>query len=822
MLYAGSPIPPLDSASGQQDLFLLGFGELILSTFSVNGNVKAFEANNPFLNDDFNTNYRMSLFANGNLNKYFVINGATVIDSRIDDEYQTADPSVFRLKMSLESTEPLWDNWRFTGETVYDPNRQWEYGNLDLRLLTQPQDNSRLEMMARLYSDHNGYIEGGSLKPSFRDAKFTLYQRSLFGVYADLYGESVGIEAVGGKLDGKTFREGDLVGIRADGTTGPYDLTYAPVTRGSEVVKIETRDRFNETIVLSSRTLIRDKDYTVDYDRGRIILYQPVASETISSDPNFIVITYDYQRYENDELIGARVKASPVEDVQGSFSAFRRYIDQNATGIGYEEPEDLAAADLNFDFDGYGSGYFEIAGSEDPDKNETNQALRAGLKTDIIENMTIRGDYQRIEDQFRSFGNTDLYPTQNQWRLNLAGEYKLTDRQTIFGSFNQFRGLTANGEYNTYDGHRDEKIYAFGYKNGLSDGFGFGVNVERRDVKNNDDPSTEDTQQDRLVLDLGGHLDSVPALHLFGYGLHYEYIKKRNEVAGGTGNTNTNQVAVNLSSEPAKGTRVEVTQKIRLLKDKDLDTWGEREDGTFASARVQLHDNLSSKATLEYKRFTVPGDDLSFWQDDPIKIERSGTIALEYLPLKKLKGLGKFGRYEIEQMFTDSTVCNTSDFILGQATYFMTHHWSFNAETEYTRKVERIDFKSRSKIWDVGLKMNWNKNRFNEFTAGLIRRWQLSDFPPANELKQTSYIILLSGAVSLTHGFYARGSIKDLLLRDILDDEETHIQVELGYENANWYRVSVGFERIENQPDDLNPNDYYRGQGIFIRLLGKF
>ena len=85
----------------------------------------------------------MSLFANGNLNKYFVINGATVIDSRIDDEYQTADPSVFRLKMSLESSEPLWDNWRFTGETVYDPNRQWEYGNLDLRLLTQPQDNSR-------------------------------------------------------------------------------------------------------------------------------------------------------------------------------------------------------------------------------------------------------------------------------------------------------------------------------------------------------------------------------------------------------------------------------------------------------------------------------------------------------------------------------------------------------------------------------------------------------------------------------------------------------------------------------------------------------
>ena len=91
------------------------------------------------------------------------------------------------------------------------------------------------------------------------------------------------------------------------------------------------------------------------------------------------------------------------------------------------------------------------------DDDETNQALRAGIKTDIIENMTLSADYQRIEDQFRSFGNTDLYPIQNQRRLNLAGEYRLTDRQTISGSFNNFRGLTPNGEYNTYDGHRDEK-----------------------------------------------------------------------------------------------------------------------------------------------------------------------------------------------------------------------------------------------------------------------------------------------------------------------------------------------------------------------------
>lgn len=805
-----------------QDLLLFGFGEMTLHTWGVKGNIRAFESSNPSLKDDFSANYRASLFADGDLSENFYVNGLAVLDSRIDDEYRNVDPSLFRLRMSLESKEPLWDHWRFTGEGLYDPNRIWEFGNLDTRLLTQPQIPARLELKARLESDENGYFEGGSLQPSFKGAKFSLYQRSLFGVYADVYSGPVGVEAVGGKLEGKTFREGTAVGIRADGTTGPFDLVNAPVIRGSEVVKVEVRDRFNETTVLETRTMMRDIDYNVDYERGRIILYQPVSSETVASDPVYIVITYDYERTDNDELVGSRARVMPNEDITASASYLHRIIDDNAGGAGAEEPEDLFAGDVAVDLDRYGKGYLEVAGAQNDSLDNTNGAIRAGWEADVIEDFTVKADFQRIEDQFRSFGNTDLTPTANQRRLNLAGDYDFTERQNIQASFQNIRGLQANGEFNTYPGKRDEKVFALGYSNRLTDNFRVGAGLERRDVENVDNPDNEDTRQQRLVLDVNGQKDRLSFVKLFDYGVHYEYITFRNQVSGGTGNTNTNQFALRLGSTPGPGYRVQLTQKIRLLNDRDLDRWAEREDGTFANVRVQPHKNFSALATLELKRFTEPGDALSFWQDDPHRIERSFTLAGEYLPLEQVKALGKFGRYQVEQWWGDSTACQTNDFILGQFTYFASHHLSFDLDNEYTRRAYEANVNTREKIWDLGFRVNWNKDRLNDFTAGIIRRWQLSDYPPADELKSTSYIIVVGGSASLGYNLFARASIKDILLRDLLEDGQTHLILEAGYEDPSWFRVSLGYERIENDPDELFSTDYYRGHGLFARFVGKF
>ncbi len=812
-----------EPALGADDLFLIGFGELTFHSLSVDGNVSRFESDNPWLKDGFSGNYRTSLFANGNLTRKLFVNGTAIVDSRVENDYHYVDPSVFRLKMSVKSSEPLWDDWRFTGEGQFDPQRQWDIGNLDVRLLTQSQIPARLELLARLDSDKHGYIEGGSLRPSFNNSAFSLHRRSLFGGFADLSFGKVGFEAVGGKLEGKSFREGAAVGIPANGTTGPYDLENAPVTRGSEEIKIEVRDRFDPTTVISSRTLISDVDYTIDYLRGRVILNMPVASETIASDPVFIVITYDYQRDENDNLVGGRFSFQPDDNFEGGVSLLHRFRDNNATGIGIDEPDDLGAVDVAFDFDKIGSGYVEYAGSQSDDVSGGNQAFRAGIVSQITDQLTVTADFQKIKDQFMSFTNSDLNPTKNQQRLNLGGSFDLDEKQTFNLSYGNILGLEAGGEYNPYPGRRDEKKYVAGYRNNFSKAIRLGVMLEQRDVQNKDDVTTEDNHQQRAVVDLDGTRDSFGFLKQFSYGLHYERISFRNDLNLGTLDNNTNQAALSLSTKSEQGHYVELIQKIRHQDYTNFGLINEREDGTFLTARVQPRQDLSALFTVEYKRFARPGEDLSFlslWQDSPYKVSKSGTFAIEYLPFEILKTVGKIGRYDQQRWEFGVESRSTDDYAMGQLVWFYNHHLSVTAESEF-RNIKVVGITpTRNKIWDLGFKLNWNKDRFNQLNGGVIRRHQTLENSLSSEFKSESYIILAGGSVSLTRNFFARGSVKTILLES-LEDEKTYLQIEAGYEGRSWYRVSVGYEQIENDTKNNPTGDNYRGQGIFVRLTGK-
>lgn len=817
-----------DSSNQDRDLLLLGFGEVTLHYLDIDGNVDAFEAANPDFKKDFTSNYRLSLFANGDTKTAFTINGAAIIDSRIDDEYRTNDPSVFRLRMSVESTEPIWGAWRFTGKGLYDPNRQWELENLDTRLLTVPQEPARMELLMRLYSDKYGVIEGGSLRSSFRDAKFTLHDRSLFGIYADVHTEDevVGVEAVGGKLEGKSYREGSAYGVRADGTTGPFDLDNAPITRGSETVKVEVRDRFDETTVLSAKTLIRDIDYTPDYLRGRILLHQPVASETINGDPVYIVITYDYLREDNDEILGGRAKVSPGENARVSGTYLKRYIDDQASGPGVEEPENLYAGDASVEIGELTEAYFEAAGSENPNSDDTYSAVRAGAVTEAVKDVRLQVDYQRIEDDFRSFTNSDLNPNKNQQRIELGGIVDLTEKQRLAGQFTNLRGLEKNGSYNTFDGLLTQDIYSLGYDNDFTDEFAFGVKLERRNKKDRDNEAHEKNYQNRAVGNVRGAFDDFSILGKFGYNANYELIQFRNEAVAGDHDANTNQVAVTLTSKPSERTDIKVSQRFTLKNDLELDVYNERQDVSMARVTFRAHDNLNFLTTGEYKRYTSPGNSVSFWQDDPSKIIWAGTFAAEYLPLEKIKAFGKFGRHDTHRWIDgttpadDSTAHVIEDFLQGQVTYFHTHHLSFSLENEYRRTAKYYSVVSRTKAWDFGCKVNWNKDRLNEFTAGIIRRWQQHDYPPTTDVTSTSYIALVSGSISFTRYIFARASIKEILLNDPLDDEKMFTRVEIGFDSHDWYRVSLGYERIENDVED-SPDRDYTGQGIFVRFSGK-
>jgi hypothetical protein len=97
----------------------------------------------------------------------------------------------------------------------------------------------------------------------------------------------------------------------------------------------------------------------------------------------------------------------------------------------------------------------------------------------------------------------------------------------------------------------------------------------------------------------------------------------------------------------------------------------------------------------------------------------------------------------------------------------------------------------------------------------------LHDYPPSDEITSSSYIGLVSGAISITRSFFARGSVKGVLLNDPLDDQKKFLKLEVGYDSNSWFRVSVGYERIESDLESLYNDREYIGQGAFLRFSGK-
>ena len=120
----------------------------------------------------------------------------------------------------------------------------------------------------------------------------------------------------GGAVDGPNqFRafltQTDLVtrtdDIPADGTSGFYYLSAAPLVENSERVIVETRQRYQSEKVLEARVMMRRRDYIINPYDGSILFMEPVAVTDRDLNPNVIVVTYETETGAADVyMFGAR------------------------------------------------------------------------------------------------------------------------------------------------------------------------------------------------------------------------------------------------------------------------------------------------------------------------------------------------------------------------------------------------------------------------------------------------------------------------------------------------------------------------------------
>lgn len=135
--------------------------------------------------------------------------------------------------------------------------------------------------------------------------------------------------------------------IAADGTSGPFTLTAAPLVRNSETLTIETRDRFRPDRIVNATPLQRFIDYDIDFETGEIILRLPVPAASDEASFNVIVAEYETSApVERDIVAGGR---GAVRFAGGRIEAGLTGVHETGRPDASGAASSLAAVDLRAD-----------------------------------------------------------------------------------------------------------------------------------------------------------------------------------------------------------------------------------------------------------------------------------------------------------------------------------------------------------------------------------------------------------------------------------------------------------------------------------------
>jgi len=148
------------------------------------------------------------------------------------------------------------------------------------------------------------YALFGDMQTGLSQTELSSYSRSMNGFKSEMQGERFEYNLfVAETRQGFSKDE-----IRGDGTSGHYALSHQKLVVNSEEITIETRDRFRSENIISTKTLQRHVDYTIDYRDGTVFFKRPISSKDAGFNPIFIVARYETHVSDSSELnYGGRV-----------------------------------------------------------------------------------------------------------------------------------------------------------------------------------------------------------------------------------------------------------------------------------------------------------------------------------------------------------------------------------------------------------------------------------------------------------------------------------------------------------------------------------
>ncbi len=212
--------------------------------------------------------------------------------------------------------------------TLYG-DRTWQYSEAE----------SRYPLYVKLEKSAAQFLFG-DFNTDLSDAKLGRYNRRLSGIKADTSGRNLSFTGFAAETN-QGFVKDELA---ADGTSGPYRLSAAPIVRNSEIITVETRDRVRPDEVIALRTLTRWIDYELDFRTGELVFRSPVNVSDAGFNPNVIVVDYEVSEdVDRNVTFGGR---GAVHTADRKLELGATYVSEEGSVGRNAAPSDLASVDF--------------------------------------------------------------------------------------------------------------------------------------------------------------------------------------------------------------------------------------------------------------------------------------------------------------------------------------------------------------------------------------------------------------------------------------------------------------------------------------------
>lgn len=268
------------------DLIIVGLAEGSVTGFSKTGTM----AEEPGFKDGFDSRGRVSIYVRGKVaGKY----GITVNYDSEDDGDRLFD------NLDPDKLYPLYGD----GSNYYRDGQ------------------SKNKVYVRVDIDKS-YLMYGNFSAGFTGTEFSSYNRTVPGVKGHYENSSMKLTLLGSTAN-QTAREDE---IKGNGLSGVFFLSGKDILEGSERIRIETRDRDIPDLIINSQVKMRNRDYTIDYDRRTIIFKEPVPSVDEAGNPVYVIAGYECNDREDVTKLGLRGDINFTPSLSGGFT----YVNENS------------------------------------------------------------------------------------------------------------------------------------------------------------------------------------------------------------------------------------------------------------------------------------------------------------------------------------------------------------------------------------------------------------------------------------------------------------------------------------------------------------